>query len=299
VNFLKRANVDFLEENRLGSRGSGLGHFGKCFRSGLAAETVFAGVKANEQAGVVDGNFDVSLAGAAETAAEFEGDFFDRLDAAADQDFEQQLEAGFLKLDPVQASAANHEEAGHRVFGADFALLQGPGDPDGGGGEEFAGWVPLAQAAAGSVAATDDDIAVAQDGGEQAGKKLGGVLEVGVHDAEDGGVGVLPAMQDGAGKSSRAFANQEADAGILSGYGGDDISGAVATVVVDDEDLIGDGQRIEDAADVVDESCDIFGFAEGRNHECKLALFRPDERSRRRAQFCSGVCRHIRWFHYC
>jgi hypothetical protein len=32
VNFLKLWNVDVLKENRLGSRGSGLHHFGKCYR---------------------------------------------------------------------------------------------------------------------------------------------------------------------------------------------------------------------------------------------------------------------------
>jgi len=185
------------------------------------------GVEAHQQGSVVPGYFEVGFALVAVTQAEGEGDFFHGTDAAADQHLKEELEAGTLEFDFIDSGTADHEEAGHGVVGAGAAMLDGPGDRDGGGRDGFANGVPLAGFAARSVAAADGEVGSVGDGLKELREQVGRVLEIGVHDAEHVGIGGTPAIEDRAGKAALAFADEKTDAGVFFSFRCNEGSGAV------------------------------------------------------------------------
>jgi len=126
----------------------------------VAPEFVLASVKPHQEAGILDCNPEIGFARPAIASSKFEGNLLDRLNTSADENFKKQLEARPLESDLVETMAANHEEARHRVFGADAASLQRPSDPDGGGGEKLASRIPMAQRATWGVAAPDHDVSI-------------------------------------------------------------------------------------------------------------------------------------------
>lgn len=217
----------------------------------------------------------------------------------AHQDFKQELEALGLENQPIEAMAAHHEIAGHGIFCADIPALEGPGNPDGGGGEKLAGAAPFSERAAVGVAAADDQVASGVNGGEELREKLRGMLEVGVHHAENGGVGVLPAIENGAGQTALAFADEEADARIFKRDGGDDFCRFVGTIVVYDKNLVGNIKRIKDRTDVPEQAADVFRLRERGNDERQFlmggllpALHRGDRR-------CPTHFVHVGSFYHC
>ena len=78
-------------------------------RSGVAPEFVFSSVEPGQQTGVFDGHSKIGLAGSPVAAAEFEGDFLNRLDAPADKDLEQQLETRALESNLIETVAADQK----------------------------------------------------------------------------------------------------------------------------------------------------------------------------------------------
>ena len=74
----------------------------------------------------------------------------------------------------------------------------------------------------------------------KAGQQFRRVLQVGIHDAENGGVGVLPAVEDGSRQAPLPMADEQPHALVLQMNCGDNILGAVAAVVVHDQNLVGD-----------------------------------------------------------
>jgi hypothetical protein len=57
------------------------------------------------------------------------------------------------------------------------------------------------------------------NGGEQLRQQLRRMLQVGVHHAKNPGIGVLPAMKNGAGQAPLALAHQQAHARVFLGDG--------------------------------------------------------------------------------
>ena len=218
---------------------------------------------------------------------------------AAHQDFKQELEARGLEDQMIEATAAHHEVAGHGIFSVDMRALDGPGDPDRSGGEELPGAAPFAERAAMSVAAADCQIAAGIDSGEELREKLRGVLEIGVHHSEDGGVGVLPAIENGSGQSTLAFADEEADAGVFKRNGGDDFSRIVWAFVVYDKNLVGNIKRVKDGADVPEQATDVFGLRECGDDERQFLMGRPLLALRRGDHRCPSLFVHVGSFYHC
>lgn len=214
----------------------------------------------------------VGLTGAARAESEGKGHLFDGMETGADEDLEQELETGFLEGNLLDSFAAEEEEAGHGVVGAESVALDGQGDPDGDGRKETAHEIPVADAAAFGVAAADGQIVSGEDGGDELGKKLGGVLKVGIHDTEDGGVGVAPAVENGAGEPTLALADKDVEMGIGFGEAVDELFGAVTAVVVDDENLVVDADRIERLADAAEKNGQVFDLVEGGDGEGELLV---------------------------
>ena len=57
---------------------------------------------------------------------------------------------------------------------------------------------------------------------------------------------------------------------IVPCHGRDHVAGAVAAVIVDYEDFVDDVQRVEHAADVIEQAAYVAGFAQRRNHQRQL-----------------------------
>jgi hypothetical protein len=115
------------------------------------------------------------------------------------------------------------------------------------------------------------------------------MLEVGVHDAEDGGASLLPAVEDGAGEAAFTAADEEADAGVLPRDGGDEFGGAVAAVVIDDEDFVVRAGRVKRSRDAREESGQAACFAESGDDERDGGPI-ADRGARAR---CSRLERHV------
>src|ERR1035438_6968567 len=98
------------------------------------------------------------------------------------------------------------------------------------------------------------------------------MLEIGVHHAQNRGVGVLPAVEDGAGQASLSFAHQQAYARILYCDGGDHIACGIAAVVIDNQDFIGNVEWVEYRSNMNEQAADVLSFAESWNYQCKLFL---------------------------
>jgi predicted TIM-barrel enzyme len=96
------------------------------------------------------------------------------------------------------------------------------------------------------------------------------VLEVCVHDAQNGCVGVLPAIEDRSGQAPLAFAHQQAHARVIERNAGYDSGGAIGAVVVDDQNLVGNFEGIEHRAHVAKKAADVLCFAKGGNHQRQL-----------------------------
>ncbi len=234
--------------------------------------SALAGIKAGQQPRKLQRNFVVSFTGPAGAAAEGDGDFLDAGDAAADQNFQKQFKAGALKRDVFDGGAANQEETGHGIADAQAAFLHRPGGPYGGERTELAGEIPIAQPAPCGVAATDGQIAAFLDRAGQLRKQLRWVLQIGVHDAQDAGVGLAPAIENGAGEPALAFTHDQANARIFASDGGNNAGGAVAAIVIDDDDFEIDPGRIERGADLLQKPADILRLAQGGNHQRQLQL---------------------------
>jgi hypothetical protein len=123
------------------------------------------------------------------------------------------------------------------------------------------------------------------------------MLQVGVHYAQNRGVGVLPTVKNGSRQSSLAFADQDANAGIFTRNAGNNFFCSVAAVVVDHNDFVTNADLIEHRADVVQNLADIFCFAEGRDRQCQLIACWGWSRVREQLR-CLPVNRHVRWFNY-
>ena len=70
-----------------------------------------------------------------------------------------------------------------------------------------------------SIAAADRKVTAGIDGKEQFRQKFRWVLLVGVHNAQNRRIGVLPAVENGPGKAPLPLADQEAHARIFLGRG--------------------------------------------------------------------------------
>ncbi len=228
-------------------------------------------VEAGEEAEVVQGDFEAGLAVAGGAAAEFEGDFSHFGDGAADEDFQQKLEAGGLEDDVADRAAADEEEARHGVCYASAGALEGVGEAYGDGGRELAQGVPTPELNPFGVAAGDGNVAAVFDCGDEGWEDFGGVLKVGVHDAEDGGGSVLPAVEDGSGEAALALADEEADARVFACDGADEFGGAVAAVIIDDENFVIGAGGVEYCAHAGEERGEAAGFVEGGDDEGEFA----------------------------
>src|SRR5580692_3818088 len=95
------------------------------------------------------------------------------------------------------------------------------------------------------------------------------MLQVGIHDAKNFEVGLIPAVEDCAGEATLAFANDQPHARLPSCKGGDYVTGSIGAVVVDDKNLPRNFGGIEDTPNMSQKTADIAGFAESGNDERK------------------------------
>jgi len=182
----------------------------------------------------------------------------------------------------LHTAAADEKETGHGVCDADGRTLERVCEGDGGDGGKLSQRIPDGfvrpvvvphvsnigrHGAPGGVAAGDGDVASVFNGGDEGRKQFGRVLEVGVHDTEDGGASLLPAMEDGAGEAALAFAYEEPDARVFLRDGGDEFRGAVAAVVIDDENFVIGAGGVERCRDAGEQRGQAAGFAKGGDDE--------------------------------
>src|ERR1035438_8470297 len=172
-------------------------------------------IQPHQQQRIVPSNVEVGFAGAPVAQAKGKRNLGDRMDAATYQHLQQQLEAGALKCNLLQAFAPDQKEAGHRVFRPQPGLLQGPCHPHCCCRQELSHRIPVAQIAARRIAAANRNILAFLNGRNQTRQQLRRVLQIGVHHAQNRGIRVLPAMQNCAGQSPLPLANQQANAWIF------------------------------------------------------------------------------------
>lgn len=98
------------------------------------------------------------------------------------------------------------------------------------------------------------------------------MLEIGIHDAKDGSVGSLPPIEDGSGKTPFTLAHQKANTRILPCNASDDVGGAIATIIIYYENLIGNADGIEHGPDMIEQAADIFCFLESGDYQSQLCL---------------------------
>ncbi len=215
------------------------------------------------------------LAGELGAFAKGVGDFGDAGDVAASENFDEDFVAERAELAIFQGGAADEEKAAHGVgdFAGDFGehheaeKLRGAGD-------SAMRETPVADAAAFDVTAGDGEVGfVVGDGAPEVLGGLRGVLEVGVHHAENFAAGDLPTAEDGGGEAALALAADGADLRVALRELLGDLPGVVRGVVVDDDDFVGEGgDGVERGDRLVDDGFDVGGFVvsgkDQREAEC-------------------------------
>src|SRR5665213_1485383 len=155
-----------------------------------------ARVESCQQARIIDCNLEAGLARASVSLSERERDLLYRPDVTKYQYLQQQFESGALERNALKAFAANKEEAGHGVFGAESRPLNGPRHPHCGGRDQFPHQIPIEHAATRRVPAANHQVAAGINCRDQCGQKLWGMLKIGVHYAKNCRIGVLPAVKN-------------------------------------------------------------------------------------------------------
>ena len=190
--------------------------------------------------------------------AESEGNFLDPQRATrGGDDVEQDLESlrGELRRELLEAIAADHEEAAHRIGDSDpqHALCHFGGKRTGAGALP----VETVGAAALDIAAADHKVEVTGLQQCQHPGELGFVmLQVGVDHRGIGRARRQNALDTGAGKAAPTYPSDTADAPILPRQLSHHLPGAVGGIVIDEDDLPGDAgqcrlQPPEQRGDVV------------------------------------------------
>src|SRR5262249_2768001 len=140
---------------------------------------------------------------------------------------------------------------------------------------KLADGVPISEAAAFGVAAADDEVGPRLEAGDELRQQFGGMLEVGIHDSNDGGAGVGPAVQNRPGEATLSFSDEEAHTPVLLSDGGNDLLGSIAAVVIDDQDLVINAQRVEGGPDPVEEHGNVAGLTQGGYDKSQFLEGRP------------------------
>ena len=136
----------------------------------------------------------------------------------------------------LEDAAAHHEEAAHRV--GDRGLAHDARQAGGEAADLGAALVPRAEAAAGDVARADDEIVgLVLQGLEHARQQALVMLQIGVHDGDEGCGRGEHALDAGGREAAPADALQAAHARIALRHGAHRFGGAVARIVVDEDRL--------------------------------------------------------------
>ena len=96
------------------------------------------------------------------------------------------------------------------------------------------------------------------------------MLQVGVHHAHYGSIGILPAVEHGSRQSALPLADEQAYARVFARDGIDDILGAVAAIVIHNDNFVRKSHGIEDGANMAEEATEVFSFAERGNDQGQL-----------------------------
>ncbi len=185
------------------------------------------------------------------------------------QDIEQDLETGCRepRRQGLEVGAADHEEAAHGI--ADLGPEQDIGEGSGEAAHEGAVLVEAgAGGAAAQVARRDHQAGALLDGRQHPGQDGLVVLQVAIHDRDDGGRRGEHALDAGAGKAAAANAANAADARVGFAKCPHLIDGAVAAIVIDENDFpIHSGERRRQGPN---EGNDVSGFPVGRHDDAEL-----------------------------
>ncbi len=188
-------------------------------------------------------------------------DFRDAQPGVADEDLEQQLEAGRAQPVEVDGVAAEGEQAAHRVgHGGEAAGEDDPAEPACRARHHRAAAAVEALPRPGAgVPGADHDVRVVPQGGAcEAGGVRGRVLEVGVHD-EDPLARRVPGTGDDGGREAAAapagLAVQQAHRHLAAGRLAREDGGSGVVAVVDHEDL--GVQAGEQRAELAEERPDV------------------------------------------
>ena len=96
------------------------------------------------------------------------------------------------------------------------------------------------------------------------------MLQVGIHHAQNLSIRVLPSIKDCAGETSLSFAHQKSHARIFASDGRDHCAGPIRAVIVDDQNLVGMIEWIENGTNVAEQAADVFLFTESGNYQGQL-----------------------------
>src|SRR5689334_12783458 len=98
------------------------------------------------------------------------------------------------------------------------------------------------------------------------------MLKIRIHHAYDRGIGILPAIENGARKTSLPIAHQQSNARILPRNPGDNVGSTITAVVVHNQDLVFNVERIKRRANAIKECRDILCLAQSWNGQRQLTI---------------------------